>query len=108
MGAVLAHTALGAVNETPTAPHGHGLVEIYERCGCDPDDDGFPPTHLVIADVGMTCARGLLYLVCADCCCGDNQQRCEDTHLHDLGRPPCPLGQPLFPAETNGRKVPTP
>lgn len=78
--------------ESPAGTGGHDIVEIYERCGCDPDDIDFHPTHFAIDGVGVTCARGLLYLVCAQCCCDSNRHGCEDTHVHGYGRPACPAG----------------
>lgn len=73
MTATLIHPAVPTA--APPANHcPHDVVEIYQRCDCDPDDTGFQATHFVIADVGVTCARGLLYVVCAECCCGENHR----------------------------------
>lgn len=89
MSAAIIHRAVPTAAESRTGRR-HGVVEIYQRCDCDPDDVGFQATHFVIADVGETCARGLLYVVCAECCCGENHRRCEDTHVHGHGHPWCP------------------
>lgn len=74
-----------------TAPHTHSPVEVYERCHCDTSEDNYAATHFMTDDGIMTCARGLLYRVCAHCCCGTNEQRCESTHHHGSAHPWCPV-----------------
>lgn len=90
MSAAIIRPALPTAAESQTVRGRHGVVEIYQRCDCEPDDADFQTTHFVVADVGVTCARGLLYVVCTECCCGENHQRCEDTHVHGQGHPWCP------------------
>lgn len=90
MSAAILQSALPIAAESQPRHGRHDVVEIYQRCDCDPDDAGFPATHFVVAEVGVTCARALLYVVCAECCCGENHQRCEDTHVHGHGHPWCP------------------
>lgn len=76
-----------------SAPNTHSPVEVYERCQCDTSGDDFAATHFMTDDGIMTCARGLLYCVCAHCCCGANEQWCESTHHHGSADPWCPVAQ---------------
>lgn len=68
----------------------HAPIEIYEPCPCRPEDPGYLDTHFPVYGVGMTCARGLVHVVCRDCCTGPNRQRCEASHDHRTGTPWCP------------------
>lgn len=68
----------------------HAPVEIYEPCSCHPEDPGYLDTHFPVDGVGMTCARGLVHVVCRDCCTGVFEQHCEAVHDHRTGTPWCP------------------
>ncbi|WP_102145685.1 hypothetical protein [Mycobacterium hubeiense] len=78
------------LNENIASHSTHTAVEIYLPCDCDPTEADHLATHFAVDGVGLTCARGLLYAVCARCCCGDNHAHCENTHVHGTGRPWCP------------------
>jgi len=79
----------GSTTQRVAAPNTHSPVEVYERCQCDPGEPDFTATHFMTDDGILTCARGLLYRVCAHCCCGTNEQRCESTHQHGSAHPWC-------------------
>lgn len=69
----------------------HTAIGIYEPCRCDLAETDYQETHFPVDGVGLTCERGLLFVVCSLCCTGaDAEQRCSQDHRHGRGLPHCP------------------
>ena len=75
---------------TPELVAAHVPVGIYDRCHCEPGGIDYSATHFINTDAGLGCEVGLVHLVCAQCCTGANQARCEEAHQHGTGKPWCP------------------
>lgn len=73
----------------------HVPVGIYDRCRCEPGGIDYPATHVINTDAGLACELGLVHLVCAHCCTGANEARCETDHVHHSGKPWCPGGKAI-------------
>ncbi|UCA22950.1 hypothetical protein [Mycobacterium kansasii] len=71
----------------------HVPVGIYDRCRCEPGGIDYLATHFINTDAGLACERGLVHLVCAQCCTGANEAGCETHHVHHSGKPWCPGGE---------------
>lgn len=88
---ITAPARTAATNSLTSGPViAHVPVGIYDRCRCEPGGIDYPATHFINTDAGLACERGLVHLVCAQCCTGANEARCETDHVHHRGKPWCP------------------
>lgn len=59
----------------------HSALNIYDECGHDhewPDEPGV----VEVEEIGLTCADGLLYQVCRECCVHVEQYQSEECVDH--------------------------
>ena len=69
----------------------HSRRGIYDEC--DHQHEVGEPGVKNVAEVGLVCEKGLLYYICAECCCDDIYQRedCATDHQHAKDdTPACP------------------
>lgn len=91
---------------SPASGETHTAVGVYEPCRCDSTETDYQETHFPVDGVGLTCERGLLFVVCALCCTGaDGERRCSHDHQHGSGLPHCPqeLGRDSATTARNGQ-----
>lgn len=104
--AVLGAADVGDLGASPPALSGtHTAIGIYEPCRCDVAETDYRETHFPVDWVGLTCERGLLFVVCSLCCTGaDAERRCSQHHRHGSGLPHCPRALGPDSATTRNRR----